>query len=202
MQLLKGNEHPSIRFLIWEVECLEKRSRRACCLSDIKTDRYNSRMDEKLSHMDETGRAQMVNVGKKPESERWAIAKGRVLFSEATLRIAKAGDLKKGDLRSVSEVAGVLAAKRTSDLIPLCHPLLLTHIDVRVEFLHDPSGVEITASVKARGQTGVEMEALTAVSIAALTVYDMVKGVEKSARITDIRLVEKHGGVSGDFISE
>jgi cyclic pyranopterin phosphate synthase len=171
-------------------------------LSDLKTGGYNSRMNKKLTHMDDTGRAHMVDVGGKPDSERWAIAKGRVLFSDATLQIARAGELKKGDLRSVSETAGVLAAKRTSDLIPFCHPLLHTHIDVKVEFLDEQPGVEITAGVKARGQTGVEMEALTAVSIAALTIYDMIKAVERNARITDIHLVEKHGGTSGDFVSE
>jgi cyclic pyranopterin phosphate synthase len=171
-------------------------------LSIAKTDRYNSSMDKKLSHMDDTGHAHMVDVGEKPESERLAIAKGRILFSEATLRIARAGDLKKGELRSVAEVAGVLAAKRTSDLIPLCHPIIITHIDVKAEFSEEPAGVDITASVKTRGPTGAEMEALTAVSIAALTVYDMIKAVERSARISDIRLVEKHGGASGDFISE
>jgi cyclic pyranopterin phosphate synthase len=159
-------------------------------------------MDEKLSHLDDSGRAHMVDVGQKPETERWAIAKGRVLFSRKTLEIAKSGDLEKGDLRSVSEIAGVMAAKRTSDLIPLCHPLPLTHIDIKTEFVDEPPGVEITASVKTKAQTGVEMEALTAVSIAALTIYDMVKAVEKAARITDIRLQEKHGGVSGDFFSE
>jgi cyclic pyranopterin phosphate synthase len=159
-------------------------------------------MDKKLSHLDDAGRAQMVDVGQKPTSDRWAIAKGKVLFSRKTLEIAKSGDLEKGDLRSVSEIAGVLAAKRTSDLIPLCHPLFLTHIDVKVEFMDEPPGVEITVSVKTKAQTGVEMEALTAVSIAALTVYDMIKAVEKTARITDIRLQEKHGGVSGDFFSE
>jgi len=159
-------------------------------------------MDEQLSHMDDVGRARMVDVSQKDESERWAIAKGKVLFSEKTLEIARAGDLKKGDLRSVSELAGILAAKRTSDLIPLCHPLPLTHIDVKVKFMDEPPGVEITASVKTISQTGVEMEALTAVSIAALTIYDMIKAVEKGARISDIYLVEKHGGVSGDFFSE
>jgi cyclic pyranopterin phosphate synthase len=159
-------------------------------------------MNEKLSHMDDAGRARMVDVSQKAESERWAIAKGKVLFSEKTLAIARAGDLKKGDLRSVSELAGVLAAKRTSDLIPLCHPLPITHIDVKVEFMDEPAGVEITANVKTISQTGVEMEALTAVSIAALTIYDMIKAVEKGARISDIHLVEKHGGVSGDFFSE
>jgi cyclic pyranopterin phosphate synthase len=159
-------------------------------------------MDEELSHIDDSGRAHMVDVGQKPESERWAIAKGKVLFSQKTLEIAQSGDLKKGDLRSVSEIAGVLAAKRTSDLIPLCHPLSLTHIDVKVEFMDEPPGVEITAKVKTKAQTGVEMEALTAVSIAALTIYDMIKAVEKTALITDIRLQEKHGGTSGDFFSE
>jgi cyclic pyranopterin phosphate synthase len=159
-------------------------------------------MAKKLTHMDETGQARMVDVGQKPETERWAIAKGKVLFSESTLKIAQAGDLKKGDLRAVSEIAGVLAAKRTSELIPLCHPLNLTHIDVKVNFDETLPGVEITASVKTKAQTGVEMEALTAVSIAALTIYDMVKAVEKKAIISDIRLVEKHGGQSGDYVLE
>jgi cyclic pyranopterin phosphate synthase len=159
-------------------------------------------MDKKLSHLDDAGRAHMVDVGEKPETERWAVAKGRVLFSEAVLQVAKKRDLKKGDLRSVSEIAGILGAKRTSELIPLCHPLMLTHIDVKVEFIEEPPGVEITAQVKATGKTGVEMEALTAVSIAALTIYDMIKAIEKSARISDIHLVEKHGGASGDFFSD
>lgn len=159
-------------------------------------------MDEKLSHFDDSGRAQMVDVSEKQETERWAVAKGNVLFSESTLRMAKAGDLKKGDMRSVAEIAGVLAAKRTSELIPLCHPLPLSHIDVNISFSEELPGVEITATVRAKGPTGVEMEALTAVSLAALTIYDMIKAVEKSARISDVRLVEKHGGISGDFISE
>jgi cyclic pyranopterin phosphate synthase len=157
-------------------------------------------MAKKLTHIDETGRAHMVDVGQKPETERWAVAKGKVLFSESTLKLAQAGDLKKGDLRAVAEIAGVMAAKRTSEFIPLCHPLFLTHIDVKVEFDESLPGVEITAQAKTKAQTGVELEALTAVSIAALTVYDMVKAVEKTALISDIRLVEKHGGQSGDFV--
>ena len=159
-------------------------------------------MDEKLSHLDASGHARMVDVGEKPGTERWAVAKGVVLLSESTFEIAQRGDLKKGDLRSVAEIAGVMAAKRTHDLIPLCHPLPLTHIEVIVELSQSLPGVEITAKVKTTAQTGVEMEALTAVSVAALTVYDMVKAVEKSARITDIRLVEKHGGKSGDHVLE
>ena len=159
-------------------------------------------MDEKLSHLDETGRARMVDVGEKPESERWAVAKGTVLLSESTLEIAQRGDLKKGDLRSVAELAGVMAAKKTHDLIPLCHPLTLTHIDVQVKFSSSLPGIDIMATVRTKGQTGVEMEALTAVSVAALTVYDMVKAIEKAARITNIRLIEKHGGMSGDLILE
>jgi cyclic pyranopterin phosphate synthase len=171
-------------------------------LSDLKTDRYNSLMAKKLTHLNEAGQARMVDVGQKPETKRWAIAKGNVLFSESTLKLAQAGDLKKGDLRAIAEIAGVMAAKRTSELIPLCHPLFLTKIDVEIVFSESLPGVEITARVDTTAQTGVEMEALTAVSIAALTVYDMVKAVEKSARISDIHLVEKHGGASGDFISE
>jgi cyclic pyranopterin phosphate synthase len=159
-------------------------------------------MDENLSHLDEAGRARMVDVGEKPESERWAVARGVVLFSESTLEIAQRGDLKKGELRSVAELAGVMAAKKTHDLIPLCHPLPLTHIEVDVVFSPSLPGIEIKATVRTKAQTGVEMEALTAVSIAALTVYDMVKSIEKSARITDIRLVEKHGGMSGDLVLE
>jgi len=159
-------------------------------------------MDDKLSHLDASGRARMVDVGEKPETERWAVAKGAVLLSESTFNLAQRGDLKKGDLRSVAEIAGAMAAKKTHDLIPLCHPLRLTHVDVQLEFHSALPGIEITATVKTTAKTGVEMEALTAVSIAALTVYDMIKAIEKSARITDIRLVEKHGGKSGDQILE
>jgi len=144
----------------------------------------------------------MVNVGGKPETERVAIARGALLISAETLAIVRAGNLKKGDLTGVSELAGVMAAKRTADLIPLCHPLALTHIQVELEFEEDPPRIEVKAEVRTTGRTGVEMEALVAVSVASLTAYDMIKAVERGARITDIRLVEKRGGSSGDLILE
>ena len=144
----------------------------------------------------------MVDVGAKQETERVAIAKGVVLVSFETLSSAREGNLKKGDLVGVAELAGVMAAKRTADLIPLCHPLFLTHIKVELEFAEDPPRIEVTAEVRTKGRTGVEMEALTAVSVASLTAYDMIKGLERGARITDIRLVEKRGGSSGDLVLE
>jgi cyclic pyranopterin phosphate synthase len=156
----------------------------------------------KLSHLDSSGRMKMVDVGDKPETIRRAVAKGSVLFSQETLQTAKAGDLKKGDLRVVAELAGVMAAKRTADLIPLCHPLPVDQIDVKVTFSDELPGAEIEASVNTRSRTGVEMEALTAVSVAALTIYDMVKAIEKTAKITNVRLVEKSGGQSGDFTAD
>lgn len=155
-----------------------------------------------LSHLDESGRAQMVDVGDKAASDRWATARGRVEVQPGTLALIRAGDDKRGDFRAVAETAGMMAAKRTWELIPHCHPLSLTHINVTVSLSESPPGVDIEATVRTRGKTGVEMEALTAVSVAALTVYDMVKAVERSARITDIRLVEKHGGASGDVVLE
>ncbi|OGO13070.1 MAG: molybdenum cofactor biosynthesis protein C [Chloroflexi bacterium RBG_13_68_17] len=155
-----------------------------------------------LTHLDSSGRAQMVDVGNKPETERWAVARGTVVLSPEALSAAKSGDLPKGDLRGTAELAGVMAAKRTAELIPLCHPLPLTHVQVRVALDDGLPGVAIEASVRTTGRTGVEMEALTAVAVAALTVYDMVKAVDKGARIRDIRLVEKHGGKSGDVILE
>jgi cyclic pyranopterin phosphate synthase len=159
-------------------------------------------MTDKLSHIDETGRARMVDVGHKPDSERRAVARGEVVMRPETLALVQAGELKKGDLLTVAQLAGVMGAKRTSELIPLCHPLPLTHIDVQLDL--DPSlpGVRISAAVQTVGKTGVEMEALTAVSVAALTVYDMAKAVEKTMRIQNIRLVEKHGGLSGDVLAE
>ncbi len=165
---------------------------------------YNVSMSEpnELTHLDKAGRASMVDVGLKKASERRAVAKGVVVMSEEALAVARKGDLKKGDLRAIAEVAGIMAAKRTPELIPLCHPLPLTHVEVEVRFSDDLPGVEITASVGTIAQTGVEMEALTAVCGAALTVYDMIKSVEHAARLTDIRLIEKHGGRSGSLILE
>jgi cyclic pyranopterin phosphate synthase len=157
---------------------------------------------ENLSHLDSTGRARMVDVSGKPETDRWAVARGHVILAPETLRLARAGDLKKGDLRAVAELAGVMAAKRTADLIPLCHPLPLTQVQVDIAFDDDLPGVRVTATARTTGRTGVEMEAMTAVTVAALTVYDMVKGIDRRARITDVRLLEKHGGRSGDLVLE
>jgi cyclic pyranopterin phosphate synthase len=156
----------------------------------------------KLTHLDETGRAHMVDVGSKPVTDRMAVAKGEVRMKEATFDLIRAGALKKGDVLTVAQVAGIAAAKRTSDLIPLSHPLPLSHIQVALELEPSLPGVIITATVKTTGQTGVEMEALTAVSVAALTVYDMAKAAEKTMKIQNIRLVEKHGGQSGDVVNE
>jgi cyclic pyranopterin monophosphate synthase len=152
-----------------------------------------------LSHLDPAGQARMVDVGGKGETERAAVARGRVIFSEATLAAVLAGDTKKGDVRAVARLAGIQAAKRTSDLIPLCHPISLTHVDVQVEPSASPSGMQVEATVQCVGRTGVEMEALTAVAVACLTVYDMIKGIDRAARITDVRLVAKRGGRSGDI---
>lgn len=155
-----------------------------------------------LSHLDEHGNARMVDVGAKPDTERVAVAAGEIRMLPHTLELIRAGLIKKGDVLTVAQIAGVMAAKRTAELIPLCHPLPLTHIDVRCELRDDLPGVAITATVRTRGKTGVEMEALTAVSVAALTVYDMAKAVEKTMRIGNVRLVEKHGGTSGDVVNE
>lgn len=144
----------------------------------------------------------MVDVGHKPPTERIAVAKGEVHMRPETLALIRAGALKKGDVLTVAEIAGVMAAKRTSDLIPLCHPLPLTQVTVELTLRDDLPGVEITATARTVAQTGVEMEALTAVSVAALTVYDMAKAAEKTMRLTNIRLVRKHGGQSGDVINE
>ena len=156
----------------------------------------------KLTHLDVAGRARMVDVGEKPDSERLAVARGEVHMRKETLDLIRAGTLKKGDVLTVAQIAGIAAAKRTSDLIPLCHPLPLTHVDVELVLNEALPGVVITAIARTVGKTGVEMEALTAVSVAALTVYDMAKAAEKTMRIQNIRLVEKHGGQSGDVVNE
>jgi len=156
-------------------------------------------MAQKLSHVDESGQARMVDVSQKSETERIAVARGSVLVQPQTLQLIIDGNLKKGDVLSVAQLAGVMAAKRTSELIPLCHPLPLTHVDVRCMLNEEESRVDIEATVRVMGKTGVEMEALTAVSVAALTIYDMAKAVDKGMRITDIRLTSKSGGRSGDY---
>ena len=157
-------------------------------------------MSEPLSHLDESGAARMVDVSAKPDTERTAIAAGEVLMKPETLALVRAGALKKGDVLSVARIAGVMAAKRTAELIPLCHPLPLTQVTVDLELDDSLPGVRIRAAARTVGKTGVEMEALTAVSVAALTIYDMAKAAEKTMRIQNIRLVEKHGGRSGDVV--
>jgi cyclic pyranopterin phosphate synthase len=156
----------------------------------------------KLSHLDETGRAHMVDVGDKLDTERLAVAKGEVLMRAETLALIREGTVKKGDVLTVAQIAGIMAAKRTAELIPLCHPLAINQITVDVELAEELPGIRISATVRTIGKTGAEMEALTAVSSAALTVYDMAKATEKTMRIANIRLVEKHGGRSGDVINE
>ena len=155
----------------------------------------------KLTHLDEQGRARMVDVGAKPDTERVAVAKGEVHMRKETFDLIRGGLLKKGDALTVAQIAGIGAAKRTAELIPLCHPLFLSKVDVDLVLDESIPGVVITAAAKTTGKTGVEMEALTAVSVAALTVYDMAKAAEKTMRIQNIRLIEKHGGRSGDIIN-
>jgi len=158
-------------------------------------------MDE-LTHFDEQGRAVMVDVTAKATTERIAIAKGSVVMHAETLALVRDRKFEKGDVLAVAQLAGIMAAKRTADLIPLCHPLALTAVLVDLACDESQSCVEITATCKLAGRTGVEMEALTAVSVAALTVYDMCKAVDRGMRITDIRLVHKSGGKSGTFERE
>jgi cyclic pyranopterin phosphate synthase len=158
--------------------------------------------DPKLTHVDETGKARMVDVSAKSDSDRIAIARGEIVMKKSTLDLIRAGEIRKGDVLTLAQVAGIMAAKRTWELIPLCHPLQLSKVDVECILEDSLPGVIITATVKTIGKTGVEMEALTGVSVAALTIYDMAKAAEKTMRIQHIRLVEKHGGRSGDVINE
>jgi cyclic pyranopterin phosphate synthase len=153
-----------------------------------------------LTHVDEGGRVRMVDVGGKADTERVAVAKGEVSMRLETLRLVAEKGVPKGDVLAVAQVAGTMAAKRTPDLIPLCHPLLLTQVDVEFDIDEEASRIEITATVRSRGKTGVEMEALTAVSVAALTIYDMAKAVERTMCIGNIRLVRKSGGKSGEWV--
>jgi cyclic pyranopterin phosphate synthase len=158
--------------------------------------------EKKLSHLDPSGKAHMVDVSAKPHTDRWAVARSRVRMSAEAFTIARKGDLKKGDLCGTAELAGVMAAKKTADLIPLCHPLMLNHVKVQVQWDEALPGVAIRAEVHTHGPTGVEMEALTAAAVSALTVYDMIKAVDRAAVIEMIGLVEKHGGQSGDVVLE
>ncbi len=156
-------------------------------------------MQEELTHLDSSGTARMVDVGGKAISERRAVARGRVLMQAETLALIRAGNMKKGDVLTIAQLAGVMAAKQTSNLIPLCHPLLLNKVAVTCVLNDADNCVDIEGIALVSGKTGVEMEALTAVSVAALTIYDMAKAVDRTMRLTDIRLVEKSGGKS-DFI--
>jgi cyclic pyranopterin phosphate synthase len=144
----------------------------------------------------------MVDVSLKSDSERIAVAKGEIVMRAATLDLIRVGNMKKGDVLTVAQLAGIMAAKRTAELIPLCHPITLNNVQVDLETDSELPGIKITATVQAYSKTGVEMEALTAVAVAALTVYDMAKAVEKTMHIQNIRLVEKRGGQSGDVINE
>jgi cyclic pyranopterin phosphate synthase len=159
-------------------------------------------MSKKLTHLDESGRPKMVDVGHKADTERVAVARGSVTMQPETLQLIIEGNVKKGDVLTVAQLAGVMAAKRTSDLIPLCHPLLLSHIDVTCTPNEAKSRVDIEATVRLRGKTGVEMEALTAVTVAGLTIYDMAKAVDRGMHINDVRVVHKSGGQSGTFTAE
>lgn len=152
-----------------------------------------------FTHFNEQGRARMVDVGNKGETRRTAVAAARVLVNAETFRLIQSGGVKKGDVLTVAQIAGIMGAKRTPELIPMCHPILIDGVDLSLSLDEERCSVEIMASVRCDGRTGVEMEALTAASVAALTVYDMCKAVQRDMVITDIRLLSKSGGVHGDF---
>ena len=162
-------------------------------------------MNNPLTHFNEEGRARMVDVSEKGNTSRKAVAKGKIYLQPETLRLINEGQIKKGDVLAVAQVAGILGAKKSHEIIPMCHPLLLTGIDISFEKHQKPDpetglcSITITGTVKVTGQTGVEMEALTAVSTAALTIYDMCKAIERGIQITNLRLVRKSGGQSGDW---
>jgi cyclic pyranopterin phosphate synthase len=156
----------------------------------------------RLTHLDEQGRARMVDVGAKAETERVAVARGRVRMQPSTLALVRTGEVAKGDVLAVARVAGIMAAKRTGELIPLCHPLPVTSVEVEITADEGASTLEIEATARIVGRTGVEMEALTAVSVAALTIYDMCKAVDRGMTIEAVRLVHKRGGKSGEYWRE
>ena len=153
----------------------------------------------KLSHVDEKGAARMVDVSEKSVTQRRAVAEGFIAMAAPTLRLVASGEAKKGDVLGAARIAGIMAAKRTHELIPLCHPLSITKATVDFELQQSPPGIRVTAEVKVAGQTGVEMEALTAVSVACLTLYDMLKAADKAMVIEGVRVIEKEGGRSGTF---
>lgn len=155
--------------------------------------------EKKLTHLGKSGEARMVDVSEKATTERVAVAEGKVVMTRETLDLVLSGDARKGDVLGAARIAGIMAAKKTSELIPLCHPLPITKVEVEIGVDSSLPGLHVRATVKVSGQTGVEMEALTAVSVACLTIYDMVKAAEKGMRIEGIRLLEKSGGKSGDW---
>ncbi|QDZ10190.1 cyclic pyranopterin monophosphate synthase MoaC [Devosia ginsengisoli] len=157
-------------------------------------------MAQGLTHLNDRGEAHMVDIGDKPVTRRRAVAEASVLAEPATVEALLSGSGKKGDAIATARIAGIMAAKKTAELIPLCHPLALTRVTVEIEAMNGVSGLHVVATAETVGQTGVEMEALTAASVAALTLYDMGKAMEKGMTITDVRLVEKSGGKSGDFL--
>lgn len=152
-----------------------------------------------FTHFNENGRSKMVDVSEKADTVRTAVAAGRVLVNAETFELIKTGGMKKGDVLNVAQVGGIMGAKRTSDIIPMCHPIMISGVDIDISLCEERHSVEIVATTKCTGATGVEMEALTAVSVAALTVYDMCKAVQRDIEITDIRLLKKTGGKSGVF---
>jgi cyclic pyranopterin phosphate synthase len=155
-----------------------------------------------LSHIDETGRARMVDVSAKDDTVREATARGRITMRPETLALVERGAMEKGDVLAVAQVGGIMAAKQTGTLIPMCHPLPITGVQLRFAFDHEASAIDIEATARIVAKTGVEMEALTAVSVAALTIYDMCKAVDRAMVISDVRLVRKSGGKSGDFVGD
>ncbi|MBQ2753109.1 MAG: cyclic pyranopterin monophosphate synthase MoaC [Firmicutes bacterium] len=159
-------------------------------------------MENKLSHINEQGHARMVNVTEKAQTVRTAIAKGEIYMAPETLDLIQSGGMPKGDVLAVAQVGGIMAAKKTGDLIPMCHPINLTGVDINFEIDTEKSRIIITSTVSCKGETGVEMEALTAVSAAALTIYDMCKAVQKDMHIEGIKLLKKTGGKSGDYIAK
>jgi cyclic pyranopterin phosphate synthase len=156
----------------------------------------------RLTHLDEKGAARMVDVGAKEITRREATAKGRVLMKAETLMMIEGGAAKKGDVLSAARIAGIMAAKKTHELIPLCHPLMISSVNVEFAIVPAEAAIDVTATVKVEGKTGVEMEALTAVSVACLTIYDMCKSADRGMRIADIRLLEKSGGKSGHYVGQ
>jgi cyclic pyranopterin monophosphate synthase len=159
-------------------------------------------VEKKLSHFDNSGQAHMVDVGDKPETKRSAVASGIIKMMPVTLKLIQQGDAKKGDVLSVARIAAIQASKKTSDLIPLCHPIALTRVAITFEVDEKATVITCTATTETTGQTGVEMEALTAVSVGLLTIYDMCKAVDRSMVMSDIKLLEKHGGKSGDWVAK